>query len=107
MFERCMTKSNVFPNGETSWFPSKNDGFRLAIIFLQSAFTTALKSLTNCQRNGVLKLIRRMRDDWCVDGLEGMEEVEGVEAWNSPEFLQLSRRQQNVEIFKVKIVITK
>jgi hypothetical protein len=32
-----------------------------------------------------------------------MEEVEGVEAWNSPEFLQLSRRQQNVEIFKVKI----
>ena len=43
-----------------------------------------------------------MRDDWCVDGLEGMEEVEGVEAWNSPEFLQLSRRQQNVEIFKVK-----
>jgi hypothetical protein len=48
-----------------------------------------------------------MRDDWCVDGLEGMEEVEGVEAWNSPEFLQLSRRQQNVEIFKVKIVIKK
>jgi hypothetical protein len=40
-----------------------------------------------------------MRDDWCVEGAAGSGEE--VEAWNSPEFLQLSRRQQNVEIFKV------
>lgn len=48
-----------------------------------------------------------MREDWCVEGLEeDMEEDvgaggSGLEAWNSPEFLQLSRRQQNIEIFKV------
>jgi hypothetical protein len=43
-----------------------------------------------------------MRDDWCVEGMEELDGVEGVEAWNSPEFLQLSRRQQNIEIFKAR-----
>jgi hypothetical protein len=40
-----------------------------------------------------------MRDEWCVEGAGSS--ADEVEAWNSPEFLQLSRRQQNVEIFKV------
>jgi hypothetical protein len=34
--------------------------------------------------------------------MEELDGVEGVEAWNSPEFLQLSRRQQNIEIFKAR-----
>ena len=47
-----------------------------------------------------------MREEWVVEGRtsSSLEEEEEEEAWNSPEFLQLSRRQQNVEIFKVRVI---